>query len=151
MKFFKADYLGEDSASKPQQLKAAQALGGGSLKTSKQDDPAAAIKLAELSAKQAKMKREYEKILKLDAELAHKTQITRELRNARLAKEQLLRETQEEEERLQRMALAQRQQEGKRGGIKIGGKPPSAAASQNKQTKAGSQYGRSATSSIKER
>jgi hypothetical protein len=39
------------------------------------------------------MKREYEKILKLDAELAHKTQITRELRNARLAKEQLLRET----------------------------------------------------------
>ena len=57
-------------------------------------------KMKELTEKQAKMKREYEKILKLDAELAHKTQITRELKNARLAKEQLLRETEEEEERL---------------------------------------------------
>jgi hypothetical protein len=47
------------------------------------------------------------------------------------------------------MALAQRQQEGKRGGLKMG-KPPSAAASQNKTGKAGA-VARSNTSNMKER
>lgn len=77
------------------------------------------------------MRVEYVKIMKLDAELAHKTKINREIKNARLVKDQNLRERLEEEERKQKALMAQRQQEGKRGIILIKqtGKPPSAAAS----------------------
>jgi len=43
----------------------------------------------ELLQKQEKIRREYEKIRKLDAELAQKTKFQRELNNALMAKKQL--------------------------------------------------------------
>ena len=55
------------------------------------------------------MRVEYVKIMKLDAELAHKTKINIEIKNARLVKDQNLRERLEEEERKQKALMAQRQ------------------------------------------
>lgn len=91
MKFFKKDYLGESA--EPRAIKAAQILKG------QQPPPQGKALTKEALEKQERMRKEYEKIMKLDAELAQKTKINRELKNARLVKEQLLREKLEEEER----------------------------------------------------
>ena len=61
MKFFKADYLGESA--QPKSIKAAQILKGAAI-------PGGKSLTKEELEKQEKMRKEYEKIMKLDAELA---------------------------------------------------------------------------------
>ena len=94
MKFFKADYLGEKEGPKPQDLKG----------TTKGKEPANTQqqRITDILQKQEKIRREFEKIRKLDAELAQKTKFQRDLRNAQMARKQ------DEDEQLRRqLELAQ--------------------------------------------
>lgn len=76
MKFLKADYLGETNQMKMEIKEKGQSMNK---------------KLVELTDKEERLKRELEKIRLLDAELAKKTKMQRDLKNS-----QLLRKHEEE-------------------------------------------------------
>ena len=77
MKFFKADYLAETEP----KLDPKVTKDKNSSSTQQQ-------RISEILQKQEKIRREFEKIRKLDAELAQKTKFQRELKNAQMARKQ---------------------------------------------------------------
>ena len=76
MKFFKADYLAETEP-KPDPKA-----------TKDKNSSTQQQRISEILQKQEKIRREFEKIRKLDAELAQKTKFQRELKNAQMARRQ---------------------------------------------------------------
>lgn len=124
MKFFKADYLADEEP--PVKQSAKNQTMGKKEQTQKE-------RVTETLLQKEKIRREYEKIRKLDAELAHKTKFQRDHKNAMMARKQ-----QEESEQQQIIMLEkkQKQKEKEAAEQKKGKKPPSSSKPIRKESNA---------------